>query len=108
MAWASDVSTSARRASGSSGTARSTRGSTAAVLFVAQAHSEPPLHRIVEMAHRRRIPVIVDAAAQLPPASNLKRFIAEGADLVAFSGGKALGGPQASGILAGQIGRAHV
>jgi len=46
--------------------------------------------------------VIVDAAAQLPPAANLKRFIAEGADLVAFSGGKALGGPQASGILAGR------
>ncbi len=41
--------------------------------------------------------MIVDAAAQLPPQSNLKRFIREGADLVAFSGGKALGGPQASG-----------
>jgi L-seryl-tRNA(Ser) seleniumtransferase len=40
--------------------------------------------------------------AQLPPAGNLKRFIAEGADLVAFSGGKALGGPQACGILAGR------
>src|SRR5258708_4288921 len=48
------------------------------------------------------IPMIVDAAAQLPPKENLKRFIAMGADLVAFSGGKALGGPQASGILAGR------
>src|SRR6266849_2303144 len=38
----------------------------------------------------------------LPPKENLKRFIALGADLVAFSGGKALGGPQASGILAGR------
>lgn len=46
--------------------------------------------------------MIVDAAGQLPPAENLKRFIAEGADLVAFSGGKAIGGPQASGILAGR------
>jgi L-seryl-tRNA(Ser) seleniumtransferase len=46
--------------------------------------------------------LIVDAAAQLPPKENLRRFIAMGADLVAFSGGKALGGPQASGILAGR------
>jgi len=43
------------------------------------------------------IPLIVDAAAQLPPKENLRRFIAMGVDLVAFSGGKALGGPQASG-----------
>ena len=43
-----------------------------------------------------------DAAAQLPPKDNLRRFIDMGADLVAFSGGKALGGPQASGILAGR------
>ncbi|MFO1157640.1 MAG: aminotransferase class V-fold PLP-dependent enzyme [Reyranellaceae bacterium] len=48
------------------------------------------------------IPLIVDAAAQLPPKENLRRFFALGADLVAFSGGKALGGPQASGILAGR------
>lgn len=75
---------------------------TAAILYVAQGHSEPPLAEIVRVAHRHGIPVIVDAAAQLPPASNLKRFISEGADLVAFSGGKALGGPQASGILAGR------
>jgi D-glucosaminate-6-phosphate ammonia-lyase len=38
----------------------------------------------------------------LPPRSNLRRFIEEGADLVVFSGGKAIGGPQASGILAGR------
>ncbi len=75
---------------------------TAAILYVAQEHAEPPLAQIIALAHRRRLPVIVDAAAQLPPAGNLKRFIAEGADLVAFSGGKALGGPQASGILAGR------
>jgi len=48
------------------------------------------------------VPVVVDAAAQLPPRDNLRRFLGEGADLVAFSGGKAIGGPQASGILAGR------
>jgi L-seryl-tRNA(Ser) seleniumtransferase len=75
---------------------------TAAILWVAQAHSEPTLPEIVAVARRRGVPVIVDAAGQLPPAENLKRFVAQGADLVAFSGGKAIGGPQASGILAGR------
>lgn len=56
----------------------------------------------VEVAHRHNLPVIVDAAAALPPVGNLRRFIDEGADLVCFSGGKAIGGPQASGILAGR------
>lgn len=60
------------------------------------------LPQVAEIAHAKGVPVIVDAAAELPPRSNLRRFIAEGADLVAFSGGKAIGGPQASGILAGR------
>lgn len=60
------------------------------------------LSDVVEVAHRHDLPVIVDAAATLPPARNLQRFIAEGADLVCFSGGKAIGGPQASGIVAGR------
>ncbi len=75
---------------------------TAAVLYVAQRHAVPPLRRVTEIAHRHGVPVLVDAAGQLPPADNLRRFIAEGADLVAFSGGKAIRGPQASGILCGR------
>jgi D-glucosaminate-6-phosphate ammonia-lyase len=61
-----------------------------------------PLLEVCQIAHERGVPVIVDAAAELPPRANLRRFIAEGADLVVFSGGKAIGGPQASGILAGR------
>lgn len=61
-----------------------------------------PLPEVAEIAHRHGLPVIVDAAAELPPRANLRRFISEGADLVVFSGGKAIGGPQASGILAGR------
>ena len=61
-----------------------------------------PLREVCAIAHERGVPVIVDAAAELPPRANLRRFIAEGADLVVFSGGKAIGGPQASGILAGR------
>ena len=61
-----------------------------------------PLRRTVEIAHQHDIPVIVDAAAMLPPLENLSRFIEEGADLVSFSGGKAVMGPQSTGILAGR------
>ncbi len=75
---------------------------TAAVFHLAGTDAEPPLPDLVRVAHARGVPVLVDAAAQLPPASNLRRFIAQGADLVCFSGGKVLGGPQASGILCGR------
>ena len=75
---------------------------TAAVFHLAGDQAEPPLAEISRIAHARGVPVLVDAAAQLPPAENLRRFIAEGADLVCFSGGKAIGGPQSSGILTGR------
>jgi L-seryl-tRNA(Ser) seleniumtransferase len=57
---------------------------------------------VCAIAGRHGLPVIVDAAAALPPPENLRRFIAEGADLVCFSGGKAIMGPQASGLLCGK------
>ena len=60
------------------------------------------LAQTCEIAHAANIPVLVDAAAMLPPTTSLTRFIAEGADLVTFSGGKGLMGPQSSGILAGR------
>src|SRR5204862_2778764 len=47
------------------------------------------------------VPVIVDAAAQLPPRANLSGLVGMGADLVVFSGGKGLRGPQASGLVLG-------
>ena len=75
---------------------------TAAILYVAATWARPSLDQVVEVGRRHGVPVIIDAAAQLPPASNLKAFIATGADLVAFSGGKAIGGPQSSGILCGR------
>ena len=61
-----------------------------------------PLPRAVEIAHSHDVPVIVDAAAMLPPPENLSRFIDEGADMVSFSGGKGVLGPQSTGILAGR------
>jgi D-glucosaminate-6-phosphate ammonia-lyase len=75
---------------------------TAALFYVVDEFARPDLAEVVKVAHAAGVPVIVDAAAQLPPQANLRRFIAEEADLVAFSGGKALGGPQATGILCGK------
>ena len=60
-----------------------------------------PLERVVEIAHASGVPVIVDAAAMLPPVENLTRYIAAGADMVSFSGGKGVMGPQSTGILCG-------
>ncbi|MFO0992323.1 MAG: aminotransferase class V-fold PLP-dependent enzyme [Hyphomicrobiales bacterium] len=75
---------------------------TAAIFYVMDVLSQPPLPVVTAIAKRHKVPVLVDAAALVPPQANLKRFIAEGADLVAFSGGKAIGGPQASGFLCGR------
>ena len=61
-----------------------------------------PLREVVAIAHERDVPVIVDGAAMLPPADNLTRYISDGADLVTFSGGKGVRGPQSTGILAGR------
>ena len=56
----------------------------------------------VDIAHRHGIPVIVDAASTLPPVDHLRRWIRQGADLVIYSGGKGIRGPQDAGILAGR------
>ncbi|MBM3933326.1 MAG: aminotransferase class V-fold PLP-dependent enzyme [SAR202 cluster bacterium] len=61
-----------------------------------------PLEQVCEIAHKRGVPVIVDAASTLPPRANLRKFIAQGADLVQFSGGKGIRGPQGTGILVGR------
>jgi len=75
---------------------------TAAFAFAANPENLADLPMVAALCKARGLPVIVDAAAQLPPKENLRRLIDSGADLVAFSGGKAIGGPQASGILAGR------
>ena len=61
-----------------------------------------PLDRMIELAHQHGVPLILDAAAELPPLENLSKFTGMGADLVAFSGGKNLRGPQCSGLLLGR------
>ena len=61
-----------------------------------------PLAQVCEIAHRYEVPVIVDAASMLPPRANLRRYLRDGADLVIFSGGKGVRGPQGTGILCGR------
>lgn len=77
-------------------------GNTAGILYVYSSESAPTLEEVVAVGHQHSIPVLVDAAGELPPPSNLKKLIASGADLIAFSGGKAIGGPQATGLLLGR------
>jgi uncharacterized pyridoxal phosphate-dependent enzyme len=76
----------------------------AGILYVAGAHLAAgvlPLEAVVRVARQRDIPVIVDAAAQLPPVENLWGFSEAGADLVLFSGGKGLCGPASTGLVLG-------
>jgi uncharacterized pyridoxal phosphate-dependent enzyme len=61
-----------------------------------------PLEKGIEIAKRKGIPLAVDAAAQIPPVENLWRFTHMGVDLVIFSGGKGLRGPQSSGLILGR------
>lgn len=60
------------------------------------------LQDVIEIAHSHDVPVMVDASNSIPPSDNLHRFIDMGADMVCFSGGKGLQGPQGAGILAGR------
>ncbi len=60
------------------------------------------LEDMIAIAHGARLPLILDAAAEVLPPENLGRFVKMGADLVAFSGGKELQGPQCSGLLLGR------
>ncbi|MBU9844401.1 aminotransferase class V-fold PLP-dependent enzyme [Rahnella ecdela] len=74
---------------------------TAAAVYVVSHHvvdhGQLPLALFCQIAHEQGVPVIVDAASEY----NLQRFLAEGADIVIYSGHKFLGGPT-SGIVAGK------
>jgi D-glucosaminate-6-phosphate ammonia-lyase len=56
----------------------------------------------VALARQHRIPTLLDAAADVPPAERLSEYNRMGFDLVAFSGGKAIRGPNDTGLLLGR------
>ena len=55
----------------------------------------------LEIAKKHSIPSFIDCAADVPPVENLFKFTEMGFDLVAFSGGKGIRGPQSAGLLLG-------
>jgi len=77
---------------------------TAMLFFLNSADNQGKIKRqeFAEIAKKLGIPSLIDAAADVPPAENLSAFIKMGYDLVAFSGGKGLKGPQCSGLLLGR------
>jgi len=75
---------------------------TAAIAYFYCGGGIPPLEEVVRLGKKYNIPIILDAANQVPPVENLKKFISIGVDLVAISGGKGIRGPQASGLLFGR------
>lgn len=56
----------------------------------------------IEIGRAAGVPVLVDMASDLPTGVGLVEFVEAGADLIVISGGKGIGGPQSSGILAGR------
>jgi L-seryl-tRNA(Ser) seleniumtransferase len=68
----------------------------------ALAAKSPPIEDVIAIARKHRVPVLVDAAAQIPPVSSFWHYTRVlGCEGVVFSGGKGLRGPQAAGVVLG-------
>lgn len=77
---------------------------TAMFLYVAessQISGSLPFGVVARAMRERDVPVVVDAAAELPPRTEINRYLADGADLLVLSGGKEIRGPQSSGLILG-------
>jgi L-seryl-tRNA(Ser) seleniumtransferase len=77
---------------------------TAMMFFLNFANPKGKIHHeeFVAIAKKHGIPTLNDAAADVPPVDNLWRYTRMGFDLVGFSGGKGLRGPQSAGLLLGR------
>ena len=71
-----------------------------AVLGTGEARGPLRLEEMAAAARKAGVPVVVDAAAELPQRPN--PYLTRGADLVAYSGGKVIRGPQCAGLLLGR------
>jgi len=79
-------------------------GRTACLVWFAGALAgkSPPIEDVIAIARKHNVPVLVDAAAQIPPVSNLWHYTQVlGCAGVLFSGGKGLRGPQSAGLVLG-------
>jgi L-seryl-tRNA(Ser) seleniumtransferase len=75
---------------------------TCAVVHFLGRQTREQLADVIAGCEKMGVPVMVDAAAQLPPRSNLVEIVGMGASLVNFSGGKGMSGPQSSGLVVGK------
>lgn len=83
---------------------RAVNPNTAMMLFL---NSADPVGAVqsaefAELGKKHGIPTMTDCAADVPPSANLSKYIKQGFDLVIFSGGKGLRGPQSAGLLLGR------
>jgi D-glucosaminate-6-phosphate ammonia-lyase len=77
---------------------------TALMFFMNLADADGRIQRAewLDLARRHKLPTLLDAAADVPPVGRLTEYCKMGFDLVAFSGGKALRGPNDTGLLLGR------
>jgi L-seryl-tRNA(Ser) seleniumtransferase len=83
---------------------RAVSDKTAMMLFYNNNNKEGQIRdeEFVKLGLKHSIPTLNDAAADVPPLENLWKYTAMGFDLVAFSGGKGIRGPQSAGLLLGR------
>ena len=83
---------------------RAVNKQTAMMLFYNNNNPEGRIQdeEFVQLGKKHGIPTLNDAAADVPPVENLWKYTKMGFDLVAFSGGKGLRGPQSAGLLIGR------
>jgi D-glucosaminate-6-phosphate ammonia-lyase len=83
---------------------RAVNKQTAMMLFYNNNNAEGRIQDVefVQLGKKHGIPTLNDAAADVPPVENLWKYTKMGFDLVAFSGGKGLRGPQSAGLLIGR------
>jgi L-seryl-tRNA(Ser) seleniumtransferase len=77
---------------------------TAMMLFYNNQNREGRIQdeEFAQLGKKHAIPTFIDAAADVPPMENFWRYTSMGFDLVAFSGGKGIRGPQSAGLLLGR------
>jgi L-seryl-tRNA(Ser) seleniumtransferase len=83
---------------------RAVNPKTAMMLFYNNNNKEGKIQdeEFVRLGKKHGIPTFNDAAADVPPVENLWKYTAMGFDLVTFSGGKGIRGPQSAGLLLGK------